>query len=56
MYLSGYAEIRDKTALAIAMDVSGIMIWHFGTGLDYSYEYSLIRAVEESAEQRLATL
>lgn len=55
VYLSGYAEIRDKTALAIAMDISGIMIWHFGTGLDYSYEYSLIRAVEESAVQRLAT-
>lgn len=41
--------------LTVAIVTLLLMIWHFGTGLDYSYEYSLIRAVEERAEQRLAT-
>lgn len=54
VYVNSYATIRDKVALSIAYNIGGIMIWHFGAGLEYSYEYSLDKAVEFTLQQRLA--
>lgn len=53
VYLNGYAMVRDKTALAIASDIGGIMIFRFCSDLPYSYEYSLHRAVHSTITQRL---
>lgn len=56
IYLNGYAMVRDKTALAIACDLEGIMIFSFNCDTPYSYEYSLHKAVESVIEQRLVTM
>lgn len=53
VYVNSYAAIRDKVALTIAFDIGGIMIWHFGEGGKYSYEYSHHKALEFILEQRL---
>lgn len=53
IYLNGYAMVRDKTALAIAYDLAGIMIFSFNCDTKYSYEYSLHKAVEFVVHQRL---
>lgn len=55
VYLNGYAMVRDKTALAIAYDLAGIMIFSFNADLPYSKEYSLHKAVEEVVNQRLSS-
>lgn len=54
IYLNGYAMVRDKTALAIAYDLAGIMIFSFTCDLTYSSEYSLHKAVEFVLDQRLS--
>lgn len=54
IYLNGYAQVRDKTVLAAAMDIGGIMIYELGCDMPYSYEYSLIKAVEDSVRNYMA--
>lgn len=52
LYANGYAMVRDKTALALANDLGGIMIFSTNSDDDATAQYSLHKAVAEVIEQR----
>ncbi len=52
-YLDGFAETRDKTATAVALGYSGIMIYESKCDTPYTYQYSLHKAVKEILDQRV---
>lgn len=49
-YVQSYAEARDKTAYAKAMDLGGIMIFRAKCDAPYTYEYSIHRAIKEAID------
>lgn len=49
-YVQSYAEARDKTAYAKAMDLGGIMIFRAKCDAPYTYEYFIHRAIKEAAD------
>lgn len=51
-YLDGYAEMRDKTATALALGYSGMMVFEVKCDAPYTYQYSLHRAIGEILNQR----
>lgn len=53
-YLNGYAMVRDKTALAIAQDLGGIMIFRSECDIGFTNQYSLHKAVQEAIDQRIS--
>lgn len=46
-YFNGYAMTRDKTALALAYDIGGVMLFRARCDAPYTYEFSCHRAVED---------
>lgn len=54
VFLNGYAMVRDKTALALQMDLGGIMIFSSTVDIDYHNEFALHKAVKEVLDQRIA--
>lgn len=55
LFINGYAMVRDKTALALANDLGGIMIFSTNSDDVATAEYTLHKAVEEVLNQRLTT-
>lgn len=53
LFTNGYAMVRDKTALAIAMDLGGLMIFSTNCDDKATAEYSLHNAVAEVINQRI---
>lgn len=53
IYLNGYAMVRDKTALALAYDLGGIMIFRSETDIGFTNQFSLHKAVAETINQRI---
>lgn len=53
-YLNSYAEVRDKTAIAIDEKIGGVMIFRAFCDAPYTNEYSLHRAIGEAIEERSA--
>ncbi len=51
-YLNSYAEVRDKTAVAIDENVGGVMIFRAFCDSPYTDEYSLHKAIEETVNER----
>lgn len=54
VYTNGYAMVRDKTALAMANDLGGIMIFSSNSDGSGTAEYSLHKAVSEVISQRMS--
>ena len=52
-YHNGFAMVRDKTATAVALGFSGIMIFESKCDMPYTYQYSLHKAVKEVLDQRI---
>ncbi len=52
-YHNGFAMVRDKTAEAVALGFSGIMIFESKCDTPYTYMYSLHKAVKEILDQRV---
>jgi len=52
-YHNGFAMARDKTAEAVALGFSGIMIFESKCDTPYTYQYSLHKAVKEILDQRV---
>lgn len=51
-WLDGYAEMRDKTATALALGFGGMMVFQVICDAPYTYQYSLHRAIGEILDQR----
>lgn len=50
-YVNGYAISRDKTLLAMQMQLGGIMIFRARCDSPYTYEYSMHRAIGDTLSQ-----
>ena len=51
-YLNSYAEVRDKTAVAIDQNIGGVMVFRAFCDAPYTNEFSLHRAINETVKER----
>ena len=51
-YLNSYAEVRDKTAVAIDENIGGVMVFRAFCDAPYTDEFSLHRAIDEAVKER----
>lgn len=51
-YLNSFAEVRDKTAIAIDENIGGVMVFRAFCDAPYTNEFCLHRAIEETVNER----
>lgn len=52
-YYNSYQMISDKTAYCVLCGIGGVMIWQLGCDVDYSHEFCLSKAIDNSSKERL---